>query len=326
MPTATITAQPRATATATASPSATPTAIPSPSATPAHAPAIPLDQPAPAVPNASNGLLGSPLNGAAAYAQQPLSYTVASTLTLAVPPLVPVYPLTATDPSLVNALTIARSLGATSIQSGPTVQPDNSIVTALHIGATPYTLTVFDGYGTPRYILHAMTASVGHASAARIAGWATVWLHTHGLARPDLRLLDVAGDTASFGQAIGGIPLLGSAAIQLSFDGQGVLHDLSYAYVRPATAVSWALQPPAIAAAAAIDQGQGLYRGPGADTVAGPAAINTITVAYAGVHGSQDYLEPVYVLTGTVPTASGPQPFSLYVPALQYAAVATATP
>lgn len=281
-------------------------------------------------PNPDNGVLSSPLNGALTSAQQPNTYHVPQDWVLpAVPATLSVYPITHTEVTTADAQTIARQLGVQTMLKDPEAQADGSMVATVLLDNQIYVLTVTPGYDTPWFTLQAMEPAPGDLLLSQVQGQATAWLASHHLARSDLRALTISGGGVDFGQSAGGVPLLGHVAVHLDFDGHGTLRDLSDAYVPATGAIAWPSEPPGLAASDAVASGyQGLYQGPDGTQATGPAAVTDFSLSYVGVHGGtrRDYLEPVYMLTGTVPTATGAQPFSLYIPALQLVTSPTATP
>lgn len=279
------------------------------------------------MPNPNNAVLFSPLSGALA-ADQPVSYSLPPTTTLQLPqapaslnaisPTLLVYPITPTEATITDAVGIMTHIGVQSTLMAPQGRADGTVVASVQLDNRPYTLTVYAGFGAPWFTLHAFTAGVGAPSAPRLAGWSDAWLRAHGLARPDLGVLVAYGTSAYYEQNVAGLPLLRPWAAVVSFDGSGVMRDLRYEYVVPGTRVQAPAQAPSAALAGAIEQGLGLYRGPAPSTLSGPPTITGLSIGYAGVHGAgtRDYLEPVYVLNGTVATTSGIQGFSLYARAL----------
>lgn len=322
-PAPTNTPPPTATATATSTRIATATATPSPAATSTpNAVRIPLVRTQAPVPNPDNAVLFSPLSGALA-AGQPVSYSLPQTTTLVLPPqaasltaispTVSIYPITPTQVTATAAYTIMSQIGVQSVLMSPQQQSDGSIVASVQLDEVPYTLTVYSGFGAPWFSLQSYNTGVGAPSAPRLAGWAAAWLRDHNLAQPDLQLIVAYDNSAYYGQNVAGLPLLRPQAAVISFDGSGVMRSLRYEYAVPGKAIQVAAQPPQAAVTAAIAAGQGLYRGPAPNTFTGIPTITSLSMGYAGVRGpGRDYLEPVYVLNGTVATTTGPQGFNLY--------------
>lgn len=324
-PVPTNTPLPTGTATATATHTAVPTvtATPSPAATSTpNAVRIPLARPQAPVPNPDNAVLFSPLSGALA-AGQPVSYSLPQTTTLVLPPqaasltaispTVSIYPITPTQVTATDAHAIMTQIGVQSVLMSPQQQSDGSIVASVQLDDVPYTLTVYSGFGAPWFSLQSYDTGVGAPSAPRLAGWAAAWLRDHNLAQPDLQLIVAYDNSAYYGQNVAGLPLLRPQAAAISFDGSGVMRSLRYEYVVPGKAIQVAAQQPQAAVTAAIAAGQGLYRGPAPNTFTGIPTITSLSMGYAGVRGpGRDYLEPVYVLNGTVATATGSQGFNLY--------------
>lgn len=272
------------------------------------------------LPYTSNAILGSPLQNALTPDQtQNISYTVAASWTLPQlgAPLPAVYPITRVPVTTTDVVEVARELGA-RVPRQLTPQADGSIVTELQLNGSPYSLTVSAGYGAPWFTLDALAPQPGSLSSVRLSNQADAWLRDHNLLRPDMRLLSAASGVVTYGQIIGGdTALLGPSALSLSFDGRGALREVTDNYIVLGTSMTAPLQSSNNAVSDALVNGLGLYTGPLTSTVTGVAEVNTLTIAYVGVRGAKnDYLEPVYVLGGAVPTAAGPEPFNLYVSAL----------
>lgn len=279
---------------------------------------IPLAKPQLPVPNPANGVLSSPLNGTLTITQ-PITFSVPTSWNLPqVPPVLPVYPLTPTVATVTDAYTVAQQIKMGGVLITPQVRSDGSVVTTVQVGSVPYTLTVSGGYGEIWFTLQSIYPLAGELSAVRLPAIAAAWLRAHNLMRPDLGAPAASAAGVSYGQMIGAAPLLGPGAVQLDFDGAGTLRSLRYEHVTAPLATMWPAGSPAIAAAAWVDQGRGFYSGPTTSVITGTAAISGMSLAYVGVHGvTSDYLEPVYVLAGAVPTLSGAQPFTVYTTALQ---------
>ncbi len=315
------------TLTPTPAPTATPT--PEPTATPRPIVQNPLVTVALPVPNPNNGLLGSPLD--AALAVQPNSYAISPSLALTLTPaslllsapMLAVYPLTATAATSDAVAPLVESLGGLLDQGGATLNADGSIGVNIHIGVVPYTLTLSNGYAGPWFDLQRATTEhltqSGQLFAARLSMQAQSWLQAHGLWRPALHLDSVDGGDAVYSQILGGFSLLGKDAVRLSFDARGLLRQLSWRYVATGGAVLKAAQTPNIAISQQLADGEALYVGPPTADVTGQAVLDSLTLSYVGVHGATgDYLEPLYVVGGTAPTAGGASPINLYASALDY--------
>jgi len=331
--TATATATARATAaptmTATAVPTATATSIPTATATPAHNQLFPSNQLSLPVPGVTNAILGSPLRDALGFDQtQNVSYTVPVSWTLPqFASSLPVYPIARTPVTTTDALAIARQLGARN-SLGVIPGADGQLETRVQLDGAPYTLTVYAGYGTPWFKLRALSPAPGILSSVRLSTQAGAWLQEHNVQRPDMRLLSAGDGAVTYGQTMDGAALLGPSVLSLSFDSRGALRELIDEYIVPHAPIPWPSQSSNNAAYDAIT-GQGLYTGPTTATVTGPALVSSVSIAYVGVSGvKSDYLEPVYVLGGAIPTTAGPspQPFDLYISALNSSAGDTPQP
>lgn len=280
---------------------------------------IPLAQVKLPPPSPSNALLSSPL-AATTYITQPIAFSFPVSWTLPqVPSQLPVYPLTTTAIGATNAYSVAQQLGGNGLLMAPQVRDDGSVLSTVQIGQTPYTLTVYSGYGGAWFTLQSIYPSVGQASSTRLPQLADAWLRAHGLMHSDLALRAVSGQGVTYSQSIDGVPLLGPTSVALDFDGSGVLRALRYEYVATTPApLLVAAEPPTFAASSVTQGAGGLYSGPTIASTTGTFAITGISLAYAGVHGvTGDYLEPIYLLAGTVPTSSRLDPFTMYVTALQ---------
>lgn len=281
------------------------------------------------VPNPNNGLLGSPLD--AAMAVQPNSYAITPSLALTLTPAsllltsptLAVYPLTATVATSDAVAPLVASIGGHLDQSEAPLYADGAISTNIHIGAVPYTVTLSTGYAGPWFDVQQTPADrlsqSGQFFAARLAAQAQVWLRIHGLWRPDLHLKGIEGGDAVYDQIIGGFSLLGTDAVRLGFDARGVLRHLSWRYVATGAVSLKAAQTPNIAISQQLADGEALYVGPNTADVSGQAVLDSLILGYTGVHGATgDYLEPLYVVGGTAPTAGGAAPITLYASALDY--------
>jgi hypothetical protein len=238
------------------------------------------------------------------------------------PPSMPaqlsVYPISLTDPSPADAYGIAQQLRASGLLTAPSIQNNRSIVTSLQLGTMPYTLTVYSGYGAVWFSLQAVYPPVGRLSSVRAAHAADDWLRSHGLLIPGLTQAVEPDGRVQYREIIGGVPLLGPVAISIDLDGGGVLQSLRYEVVAtPTPPALLAAQSPAIATSNWVTQGVGYYNGPDPAILTGPATIDGLSLAYVGLRDKgQDYLVPIYVLTWRAPSASGPQTFTVYTPAL----------
>ncbi len=298
------------------------------------------------VPNPFNGMLDSPLGSSVAN-QQPVSYTFAASLTIAAapyslglaqnPPMTPtlaVYPLTRTAVTTGDLPAVAEQLGVQDLLSEPAEDGNGNVMATVQFDGMPYTLTVSGGYGATWFSLQTAAPGTDSLLTSRLVKQAPLWLQAHGLWRPDLRPVGVEGGDAIYGQTTGGLAVLGSAGVRVGFDSRGVLRDLRWEYVVPGNPRFQSAQQPTPALQQVIDNQQ-LYQGPDPSIIRGPAVYSTLTLAYVGVQGFKNsngsiehaYLEPVYILGGTVPTEIGEQPLSLYLLALDYAGPAqTPTP
>lgn len=272
------------------------------------------------VPYAGNAILGSPLRNALTpdLTAGAISYTVPASWTLPqFMPSLPVYPIARMPVTDTDVLDIVRQLGARDPRDiAP--QPDGQITALIQLDNAPYTLTVYPGYGAPWFRLQAVASEPGTLSSVRLNAQAAGWLQEHNLQRADMRLLSITDGAVTYGQSVGGATLLGPSVLSLSFDSRGALRELTDEYIVPRQPVQSPAQSSNAAASGVVVRGEGLYTGPLTSTVTGPALIDSLTISYVGVSGGvkSDYIEPVYVLGGTVPTTSGPQPFSLYTTAL----------
>jgi len=298
------------------------------------------------VPNPFNGVLDSPLGNSVAN-QQPVSYTFAASLTIAAapyslglaqnPPMTPtlaVYPLTRTAVTTGDLPVVAKQLGVQDLLSEPAEDGNGNVVATIQFDGMPYTLTVSGGYGSTWFSLETAEPGTDSLLTSRLVKQAPLWLQAHGLWRSDLHPVGVQGGDAIYGQTTGGLAILGSAGVRVGFDSRGVLRDLRWDYVVPGDPKFQSAQQPIPALQQVIDNQQ-LYQGPDPSIIRGPAVYSTLTLAYVGVQGFKNsngsiehaYLEPVYILGGTVPTQIGAQPLSLYLLALDYAGPApTLTP
>jgi len=295
------------------------------------------------VPNPINGIFDSPLGSSVAN-QQPVSYTFAASLTIAaVPyslvqspmtPTLAVYPLTRTAVTTADVPAVAEQLGVQDLLSEPAEDGNGNVVATIQFDGMPYTLTVSGGYGATWFSMQTTEPRTDSLLTSRLVKQAPLWLQAHGLWRPDLHPVGVQGGDAIYGQTAGGLAVLGSAGVRVGFDSRGVLRDLRWDYVVPGAPVFQSAQQPKPALQQIIDNQQ-LYQGPDPSIIRGQAVYSTQTLAYVGVQGFRSgdgsiehaYLEPVYIVDGTVPTAIGDQSLSLYLLALDYAGqAATPTP
>jgi len=292
----------------------------------------PASRPSFLLPSADNTALDSPLQGALTTdAIQGISFTAPQTWTppQLTSPYLPVYPIARVSVTTTDVMTVTRELGARDARA-ITMQEDGGIAAQVQVDGASYTLTVYAGYGTPRFTLHAGASEPGTLSSVRLAAQASAWLQYHGtLLHPDMRALPPGDGVMTYSQTVSGTAILGPVALSLSFDGRGALRDLSYNYVVPRAPILAPAQSSIIAASTAIltYDGQALYSGPPPTTATGPALVSGLTLAYVGVRDvKDDYLEPVYVLNGAVNVgAAGPQPFDLYISALAPPPVPTGT-
>jgi len=276
-------------------------------------------QPSFPLPNPGNGVLNSPLQGALTADQtQNISYSVPMSWTLPqFLPQLPVYPIARVPVTGNDVVGVAHALGAPGALD-MVQQTTGAIVARVQVDGAPYTLTVYAGYGAPWFKLQADAPLPGTISSVRLRDQAAAWLQAHNLLHPDMRLLSIADGVVQYGQTVSGTTVLGSTALSFSFDSRGALRDLTDEYIVPHAPFSAPAASSNNAASDAIGGQQGFYNGPPASTVTGPAAVSALTLAYVGVQGTKnDYLQPVYVLSGAVPTSSSsPQPFAIYISAL----------
>ncbi len=289
----------------------------------AHNVLVPASRQSFLLPSADNTALNSPLqDGLTTDAIQGISFTAPQSWT---PPLLtsyylPVYPIARVPVTTTDVMTVTRELGVGDARD-ITMQADGGIAAHIQVDGAPYTLTVYAGYGTPRFTLHALASEPGTLSSVRLTAQASAWLQYHGaLLHPDMRALPPSSGAITYSQTVSDTAILGPVALSLSFDGRGALRDLSYDYIVPNAPILAPAQSSIIAASTAIltYDGQALYSGPPPTTATGPAVVSGLTLAYVGVRDvKDDYLEPVYVLNGDVNVgAAGPQPFDLYISAL----------
>ena len=286
----------------------------------------PASRPSFLLPSADNTALDSPLQGALTTDNiQGISFTAPQTWTppQLTSPYLPVYPIARVPVTTTDVLTVTRELGARDARD-ITLQGDGGIAAHVQVDGAPYTLTVYAGYGTPRFTLHALASEPGMLSSVRLTAQVSAWLQYHGnLLHPDMRALPPGNGVITYSQTVSDTAILGPVALSVSFDGRGALRDLSYDYIVPRAPILAPAQSSIIAANTAIltYDGQALYSGPPPSTATGPAVVSGLTLAYVGVRDvKDDYLEPVYVLNGDVnvgAATASPQPFDLYISALE---------
>ena len=206
----------------------------------------------------------------------------------------------------------------------------NSTTVVGALGDARYRMTVESSLGGPSVSLEMIaratpdvtTAQASSTSDAAVAAQALLtrlrlWhdnLYLKSIGAPDA----VTGAvTTTFGQSVGVLPLVNYDAVAVGVGVEGRLLSLRYRYVETDGSQSYPTRDP-LQALVDLRKGASLYVGPALPP--SPALlVSNVSLAYVGVQSADPatvHLEPVYVISGTVPTGDGGIAFTAYDSAL----------
>jgi len=295
---------------------------------PATAPVALLPVPAPA-----NAVLQSPLQAAL---PMPLGADVLPAAAL--PTRVPLLAVPEVSVRPVSADAVRRLAGRMGLILDPEAQValnsvapfSNSTTVAGVLDDASYLMTVESSLGGPAVSLERVaraatvtaTAQAGSTSDAAVVTQALLtrlrlWhdnLYLKTISAPDATTGAV---TITFGQLVGVLPLVNYDAVTVRLGVDGRLLGLRYRYVETDGSQSYPTRGP-LQALVDLRRGASLYVGP--TLPPSPALlVSNVSLAYVGVRGADPatvHLEPVYVISGTVPTGDGGIAFTAYDSAL----------
>jgi len=295
---------------------------------PATAPVALLPVPAPA-----NAVLQSPLQVAL---PMPLGADVLPAAAL--PARVPSLAVPEVSVRPVSTDAVRRLAGRMGLILDPEAQValnsvapfSNSTTVAGVLDDASYLMTVESSLGGPAVSLEIIaraatvtaTAQAGSTSDAAVVTQALLtrlrlWhdnLYLKTISAPDAT---TGALTITFGQLVGVLPLVNYDAVTVRLGVDGRLLGLRYRYVETDGSQSYPTRGP-LQALVDLRRGASLYVGP--TLPPSPALlVSNVSLAYVGVQGTDPatvHLEPVYVISGTVPTGDGGIAFTAYDSAL----------